>query len=89
MENAMSGAILFGFWAIGLFFFRYWRKFRDPFFCFFAMAFWLFAIERGLLLLTASDSEARPYVYLVRLAGFGCIICAIIQKNRKAPPEQN
>lgn len=77
----MSGAILAGCWAIGVFFFRFRRRTGDRFFAFFGCAFWLLAIER-LFLLLEPDDEMKPYVYLVRLVAFLFILYAIIDKNR-------
>jgi hypothetical protein len=79
---AVSGAILLGCWAIGVFFFRFRRRSGDRFFAFFGWAFWLLAIERFLLLLFDPGNEVRPYVYLVRLVAFLFILYAIIDKNR-------
>ncbi len=83
---ALSGIILLGYWAIGLFFFRFWRKSSDRFFLFFACAFWLLAIERILLLAVGSDEEAKAYIYIVRLIAFLFILYAIFDKNRAGRP---
>jgi hypothetical protein len=48
------GAILLGCWAIGLFFFRYWRQTRERLFCHFGAAFQLLVIERVVLTKTGS-----------------------------------
>lgn len=76
-----GGAILLGYWAIGMFFFRYWRKTRDGLFGAFAAAFWILAIERLVLLLTDPLNELRPLLYLIRFFGFLVILAAIIGKN--------
>lgn len=74
---------MLGFWAIGLFFFRFWWKTRDALFGAFAAAFWVLGIERVVLLLTRSDHELRPLVYLIRLSAFLLIATAIFLKNRR------
>ena len=85
---------MLGFWAIGLFFFRFWRKTRDTLFCTFAAAFWVLAIERLVLFLTNPESEVRPLVYLIRFFAFLLIAVAIFAKNRprrtrsEPPPQQ-
>ena len=79
---AAGGAIVVSAWAIAVFFLRFRQKTRDPLFGWFAAAFLLFGIERITILLCAS--EIRPYVYLLRLAGFLLILFAIYQKNRNA-----
>ena len=73
---------MLGFWAIGLFFFRFWRKTRDGLFGIFAGAFWVLAIERILLLVTNPEHELRPLAYLIRFFAFLLIAVAIFQKNR-------
>jgi hypothetical protein len=79
---AISGAILLGYWAIGLFFFRFQRKSGDRFFGFFGCAFWLLTFERALLIWVFPDQEEKSYVYAVRLIAFLFILYAIIDKNR-------
>jgi hypothetical protein len=79
---AISGAILIGCWAIGMFFFRFQRRTNDRFFGFFGWAFWILAIERILLLVIGAKEEIKPYVYLFRLVAFLFILYAIFDKNR-------
>src|SRR5829696_7641890 len=79
---AVSGAILIGYWAIGLFFFRFYRRSKDRFFFFFAWAFSILAVERVLLLVIGTQNEIKPYVYLFRLVAFLFILYAIFDKNR-------
>jgi hypothetical protein len=81
MKEAISGAILLGCWAIGLFFFRFWRRNLDRLFWFFGAAFWLLAVERILLLTISQTHEFQPYIYTVRLVAFLLILYAIYQKN--------
>jgi hypothetical protein len=83
MKEAISGAIMLGCWAIGMFFFRFWRKNSDQLFLFFGAAFWLLAVERFLLLLIDPHSEFQPYIYIVRLVAFLLILFAIYNKNRQ------
>ena len=82
MNAVISGAILLGYWAIGAFFSRFWRMSGDRFFGFFAIAFWLLAAERLILIVVDVENEIRPYVYAVRLAAFLVILYAIFDKNR-------
>ena len=88
MNHFLSGAIMLGYLAIGLFFFRFWRKTRDSLFAVFAASFLVLAGERILLLMTAGSGdldthELRPYVYLVRFAAFMLIIVGFGLKNRR------
>lgn len=83
INQAISGAILLGNWAIGLYFLRFRRRSGDRFFAFFGWAFWLLAVERILLLTVGRNDELKPYIYSVRLIAFLLILCAIYDKNRK------
>ena len=90
ITHFMSGGIMVGFLAIGFFFFRFWQKTRDSLFAVFAASFWVLAIERVVLLITANgigpDSlihEQRPFVYLIRFFAFLLIIAAFLLKNRR------
>ena len=78
---AISGAIFLGYWAIGLFFFRFRRRTHDAFFGYFGCAFWLLTVERVLLILGPTE-EVKPYVYSIRLVAFLFILYAIYHKNR-------
>jgi hypothetical protein len=79
----VSGATMLACLAIGLFFFRYWRETADRLFGIFALAFWVFAVNRFLLLLL--DEEQEVWVYASRAAAFLLIIAAIVDKNRARP----
>lgn len=85
MKYAVYGAILLGCWAIGLFFFRYWRETGVPLFWYFGAAFWLLAAERLLLVGVSPSHEFLPYVYAVRLIAFLVILYAIYSQNRQPP----
>jgi hypothetical protein len=65
------------------FFVRFWHRTREPLFAWFAVAFGLMGLNWGLLALVDPADEFRPYLYLLRLAAYGTIIAAVIQKNRK------
>lgn len=70
--------------AIGLFFLRFWRRTDDRFFLLFALAFWVFALNRvALAVIGDEDESARMVVYVVRLAAFLLILTAIVDKNRR------
>ncbi len=73
--------------VIVLFFARFWRESGDRFFALFALAFLIFGVNRFVLLFLDEDDESRRrIVYLVRLAAFGLIIAAIVDKNRASEP---
>ena len=92
----MMAAVLFlgiavaTFAASGIFFFKFWRVSRDPFFLCFGIACWLIAIER-LVAFTAHNNkdpvlnaitDTTQWVYLMRLIAFLTILYAIWIKNR-------
>ncbi len=83
VNAALSGGIAVAFGMIGLCFVRFWRSSRNRLFLLFAIAFFLLTVERIVFLLANPDDEFRPYIYMIRLAGFLVIIAAIIDQNRK------
>lgn len=79
---ALKGAIWLGHCLVGLFFLRFWRITHDRLFAWFALAFWILAFERTLLIVFQPEVQLRPWIHLVRLAAFLLIILAVIDKNR-------
>jgi membrane-associated PAP2 superfamily phosphatase len=84
LEFFLSGAISAGYLIIALFFVRFWQSTRDRLFLFFSTAFGLLLVERLVRLAMAVESEWLPTVYLFRLAAYGLILVAIIDKNRRS-----
>ena len=97
MNQLMLGAIAMANLTIGLFFLSFWKKTRDRFFLFFAVAFILESINRVLLGLSQitnenepifylvrflGSNENEPIFYLVRLLSYILILIAIVDKNR-------
>ena len=82
MTNFIPGLTTMGFAVSGLFFLRFWSQTKDVLFVFFAIAFWLFAINYGVDALLNSPSESVA-LYLLRLLGFGLIIGGILSKNSR------
>jgi uncharacterized membrane protein HdeD (DUF308 family) len=87
MNQLLLGAIAMANLTIGLSFLRFWKKTRDRFFLFFAVAFSLEGVNRVMLALSQGSSENEPIIYLVRLLSFVLILIAIIDKNRINKPE--
>jgi multidrug efflux pump subunit AcrB len=83
VQAFLSGAICMACFAIGLVFLRYWRVSKDPFFIWFAAAFWCFSIGWALKLVGPSYQEHSHYLYVPRLIGFLLILTAIVAKNRR------
>jgi Family of unknown function (DUF5985) len=82
VNAVILGAIAMATLVASLFFLRFWKNTRDRFFLFFAIAFFVEALNRVVLGLTTVAQEHEPFFYLVRLLAFGLIIVAIIDKNR-------
>lgn len=78
----LSGGIVMANGAIGLIFYRFWRNSGDRLFLMFSLAFWVFAIERTLLVFITPNNEITPLIYLVRVLGFFLIVWGILEKNR-------
>ena len=85
----LSGISLTTFAASGVFFFKFWRASRDPFFILFGTACWLIAAERlvaHFILPTrqpiySPEVEATSWIYLLRLFAFLLILIAIVKKS--------
>lgn len=82
LTTFLSGGIVMANAAIGLIFYRFWRNSRDSLFLMFSLAFWVFAIERTLLVFVTPTNEITPLIYLVRVLGFFLIVWGILEKNR-------
>jgi hypothetical protein len=97
MNQLMLGAIAMANLTIGLFFLSFWKKTRDRFFLFFAVAFILEGINRVLLGLSQGSNELEmlkgelnePILYLVRLLSYVLILIAIVDKNRINKSQNN
>jgi hypothetical protein len=83
MMDFTAGLITMGYLVAGLFFLRFWWRTRDGLFIAFGLAFWLFALNQALVPLSGLPREEASWLYLLRLAGFGLIIVAILLKNAK------
>jgi hypothetical protein len=85
MNQMLMGAIAVGCLVAGLFFFRFWYSSRDRFFLYFALSFWIEAINRAALGMLVQASEDNPVFYGVRVISYGLILAGIWQKNRRRP----
>jgi alpha-D-ribose 1-methylphosphonate 5-triphosphate synthase subunit PhnI len=84
MITFISGAVAMASLVAALFFLRFWRQTRDRFFLLFSLAFALDALTRLVMAVSDVPGEQEPFYYLARLAMFGLILVAIIDKNRTA-----
>ncbi len=76
-----AGLLTMGFLAVALFFLRFWRRNGDVLFAWFAIGFFLMALNQAIPVLFRIPSEEQAGVYLLRLAAYGVIIAAILAKN--------
>ena len=83
MHEILAGGIAVAAFAAGLFFLRYWRSSRDPFFLYLMASFWLQAINQVVVGVTRSWNEDAPAQYVVRILAYGLILVAIWSKNRR------
>ena len=77
----LQGAVTMGCVVIGLFFLRFWQQSRDRLFLAFAVAFWMLACSY-VVLVVASATDWRVYVFVLRLLAFCLILLAIYDKNK-------
>jgi hypothetical protein len=83
LSIACSGVVLFGYVVIGLFFYRFWHRTGARLFAAFALAFFVLALERGMLLTEAVERIHEPLIYLTRLCSFLIIAWAIWDTSRR------
>ncbi len=86
LHAVLLGALSMGSLVVGLLFLRLWRDGGDRFFLWFALSFFVQAINRIALALTASPNEGSPWHYGVRLVAYLLILWAIVEKNRPRHP---
>jgi hypothetical protein len=82
INSTLIGAVGMASLVATLFFLRFWRQTRDKFFLLFAIAFAIDGVFRFILAMNRFPNETEPLFYLPRLAMFGLIILAVVQKNR-------
>ncbi len=83
MISFLHGVATMGCLAIGVFFWKFWRESADRLFQFFALAFWILAVDYGILGVVSFATETRVYVFALRLLAFGLILYGIVDKNRR------
>lgn len=80
----MLGGIVVASFAVAMFFLRYWHSTRDRFFLFFALSFAIEGVNRFVMALASTWSEAAPLHYFVRLVSYALILLAIWDKNLRS-----
>jgi len=81
MTQMMYGAISMASLTIALFFLRFWRNTGDRFFLYFALSFFIEGVHRIYSAILNEAGEDSPLHYLIRLAAYGLILWAILEKN--------
>lgn len=82
MQQFLAGIATCASWGVAIFFLRFWTETRDRFFVLFAAAFLILSINWLLVAILQPATEVRPFFYMLRLAAFGLIIAAVVDKNR-------
>ena len=78
----LTGAVAMASFVATVFFLKFWRRTKDSFFLFFALAFGIDAVSRFVLALARVSDESEALYYVPRLVAFTLIIVAIVLKNR-------
>ena len=84
MIDFIAGMVTMGYMLAGLFFLKFRARSGDALFVKFAVAFWLLAINEIMLAVIQFPQADESWPYLLRLAAFGLIAVAILQKNAAA-----
>ncbi len=91
MDQLSAGVIAMGFAVAGLFFLRFWRDTRDRLFGFFALSFFILAVNRIGTAFIPAQADRGDHLYWVRFFAFALILIAVVDKNRsraQPPPKQ-
>jgi len=85
IDGFLLGIIVATSAVAGLYFLKFWRQTRDPLFLAFAASFLIEAANRTFFLGLEAPNRGHVVIYLVRLASYGLILAAIVNKNRRRP----
>jgi Family of unknown function (DUF5985) len=77
----LAGMVTAGLLTGGLFFARFWTRSRDSLFLALTAAFWLLALNQGLVALVEQPETDQIWFYLMRVSAFVLIAAAIVRKN--------
>jgi hypothetical protein len=81
--EVLWGALAMGCLVVALFFLRFWARTRERLFAFFSLSFATLALNWVGLIVTEPASEARHWVYFVRLFAFVVLAAGILDQNRR------
>ena len=83
MNAFLLGAIAMASGIAGLIFLKLWQESRDRLYLLFACAFWIEALGRGARAFLADPLEATALLVAFRIAAYGLILIAIVDKNTR------
>lgn len=81
MINFLSGMVTAGYLVAALFFFRFWKRTKEPLFVTFSISFVLFAVGQFCALWFEGPHDDVAWIFLLRLAGFVLLLVGIVRKN--------
>lgn len=81
INGFLLGVIATASITAGVFFLKFWRATRDPFFLAFAASFIVEGLNRCSVLFMDRPNEAIPGTYLIRSFSLLLILLAILRKN--------
>jgi len=81
IEGFFLGVIATTSLVAALFFLRFWKATRDPFFMAFAASFFVEGLNRGALLFLVNPSAGYRWTYAIRLLSLLLILVGILRKN--------
>ncbi|MCC6808052.1 MAG: hypothetical protein IT381_11560 [Deltaproteobacteria bacterium] len=84
LVTLISGASGLAAIAIALYFFRFGRESRDRLFHIFGWAFCALGANWWLVGVLSPQTEAKAWLYVIRLFAFVLIIVAVVDKNRSS-----
>jgi hypothetical protein len=83
MSAFFYGLSTMGSFVAGLYFLRFWRDTADRLFLMFALAFFILAVNYGVLGVVVDSDEWRVPAFVLRLLAFLLLIYGIVDKNRR------
>lgn len=81
LEMFFLGVLAAMFVVAGIFFLRFWRESRDPFFLAFAVSFLIRGLNRFPRPVMAQPNVGSPWNYVIDLCASLLIVAAIVRKN--------
>lgn len=89
LHAVLTGAFGMASLVVALFFLRFWKSTGDRLFLYFALSFVLQAVSRIFVETVVLPHNDTPVTYLLRLAAYGLIMYAVINKNRRRGNRRN